>query len=117
MNEKQRIHIAMMNSYNTLTNKARIVEIVESALPIFGHVIDKPLRAVDLEFVQKYFESIEEYEKCIELAFVYMELFDDNGKMKKIETCDCDMPGMPKYDDKMKCTICDKYIVYEQYYE
>jgi len=116
MNEKQRIHIAMMNSYNVLTKKNKLVEIIESAIPVFAHVVDRPLHSKELMFIKAYFESIEQYEKCIEITCIYQELFDDNGNLREIDTCDCDMPGMPKYDDKMKCTICDKNIVYEQYY-
>lgn len=117
MNEKQRIHIAMMNSYNALTGKARIVEIIESAVPVFAHVIDRPLRVQELGLIKAYFESIEQYEKCIELTCIHQELFDKDGNPKEVFACDCDMPGMPKYDDKMKCTICNNRIVYEQYYE
>lgn len=117
MTERQRVHIGMMNSYNILTGKARVIEVVESAIPIFAHVIDRPIKAADLYLIRLYFEEIEEYEKCIEISCLSQTLFDENGKRKEIQTCKCDMPSIPKYDDIMKCKTCDKHIVYESYYE
>ena len=116
MNERQRIHIGMMNSYNVLTGKARLIEVIESAIPIFAHVVDKPIRLQDIHLMKMYFEEIEEYEKCIELSCLVQSLFDQDGNLKKIHSCECDMPLMPRYDDKMICQTCNKYIVYEQNY-
>ncbi len=115
MKERQVAHIGMINSYNVLTRKARVIDVIESAIPIFAHIVDEDIRKSDIDLIISYFEMIEEYEKCIELKCVSQTLFDENGEPKTMQVCECVMPSYaPKYDDVMICCKCNNPIIYER---
>lgn len=115
MKDRQRVHIGMVNSYNVLTRKARVIDVIESPIPIFAHIVDDVLQKSEIDLIIGYFEMIEEYEKCIELKCVSQTLFYDNGEPKEMKQCECLMPSYaPRYDDVMICCKCNNPIVYER---
>lgn len=117
MTDRQRVHVGMMNSYNVLTNKVKLIDVIESSIPIFAHIIDEVPNKNELELIISYFENIEEYEKCIELKCVVQSFFNDDGSLKKIHKCECDMPSFAlEYSDNMVCSKCNNRILYERNY-
>jgi hypothetical protein len=114
MTDRQRIHVGMVNSYNILTKKAKVMDIIESSIPIFAHIVDHGVKKYEIDLMISYFESIEEYEKCIELKCISQLLFNDDGSEKDIPSCKCDMPSYGTvYDETMFCSRCNNQIVYE----
>ena len=115
MTDRQRIHIGMINSYNVLTKKAKFVDVVESSVPLFAHLMDGGLRKKDIDMMIEYFKEIEEYEKCIELSFISTEWFNDDGSVIQKPECECDMPSFGyEYNDDMVCSTCNKRLFYER---
>ncbi len=62
------IDIAMRNSYDTIVNGRDSEEIIETEkINCFIHNPNLPLKLKEIETMLEYFESTEEYEKCIQI--------------------------------------------------
>ena len=61
------LDVAMRNSYDIIVNKLDAGEILITDFGFLVHNPAKPLKKEELENIIYYFQSIEEYEKCIEL--------------------------------------------------
>lgn len=61
------LDVAMRNSYDIIVNKLDAGEILITDFGYFVHNPAKPLKKEEVENMIYYFQSIEEYEKCIEL--------------------------------------------------
>lgn len=106
MTEQQKIHIAMMNSYNVLTGRVNIEAIFNSNIPMFSHTIDEEPNLNNLMFIVKYFEQVEMFEECLNLKIYIDGIFDDEGNLKG-ELCSCPYPNITEYSFKTKCKICN----------
>lgn len=109
MNSKQTIHVGMLNSYNLITEKVLLEEILMSGIPFFAHVPDEEVSLNQLYHIIAYFEDKEMFEHCEELIDYMHENFNVDGS-KKEEYCDCDMPIILNYAAKTKCAICNKLL-------
>ena len=105
MKEARDIHIAMMNSYNMLTEKASIEQIINSGVGLFAHSPEEDSQLESVEFMISYFKNIEMYEKCSELKKYIDNTFDEHGLYKE-DKCECEMPEIYEYTPKVKCSIC-----------
>lgn len=110
MTEQQKIHIAMLNSYNVITDTFTIDEIMDSGVPLFSHIPDEEISIEALNFILYYFQQQEMYEHCLALTEYMAENFNSDGS-SKIETCDCEYPEILEYTKKMKCSKCNKRLI------
>ena len=110
MNEQQRVHIAMLNSYNLVMEKATMEDILESTIPIFAHIPNEDITIEAVEFMIYYFKSHEMFEYCAKLKDFVADNFNDDGSLKD-KSCKCELPDIDGYDGKIKCTKCNKVIV------
>jgi hypothetical protein len=108
MNETQTMHLAMINSYNLLTNKATMDDIIESDIIVFGHNPDVPIDEEYFQLIIEYFRDHEMYEICAELTVAYKNMF--KGDYKSRHECECDHPVIKGYSKNMRCISCDGKI-------
>lgn len=109
MTQSQAIHIGMINSYNVLVNKADIQQIVISGIGVFSHSQDEQDAKISIEFMIKYFQDIEMYEKCAELQKYIEETFDEDGRFK-VDLCSCEYPDVKVYKPNPQCSVCGSII-------
>lgn len=112
MNKDQRVHIAMINSYNIITGKAKLEDIVESKVNILAHSPYNDILYENIELIMLYFESIDMYEKCTVLLDYLKENYNEDKSIKKV-ICECDMPEIKEYTKDLKCSSCNKKIIIE----
>lgn len=67
MDDYEILDIAMRNSYEVIVNEMDVEEIIIKDFGYLVHNPNLPLKLEEVEIMLEYFESIEEYEKCIEL--------------------------------------------------
>jgi hypothetical protein len=109
MNEQQRVHIAMLNSYNLVTEKATIEDILDSSIPIFAHIPNDDITIDAIEFMIYYFKSHEMFEYCAKLKEYIQENFNEDGTHKD-NSCKCDLPEISDYSERIRCLLCNKII-------
>jgi hypothetical protein len=110
MNQKQLLHVAMLNSYNLITHHASYDEIIESPIAMFAHLPDEPLNSINMKMLIGYFEKHEMFENCANLKKVYDSRFKPDGTPKDYE-CQCDYPEIIRYDyDEVRCAKCNDII-------
>jgi len=109
MTEQQQVHIGMINSFNIITERNTIYEVMSSGIGYFAHIPDREPDFETIEDMIRYFSEVEMYEKCIELTLYVEEHFNEDGT-EKIESCDCDYPEFDKYDYKIVCNNCGNRI-------
>jgi hypothetical protein len=110
MTEEQKIHVAMMNSYNVITEAYSIDEVLESGIPLFSHIPDQEITMDTLAFIIYYFQEQEMYEHCFELTEFAKKNFNEDGT-SKIELCQCPKPLIKNYEKKMQCACCNKRLI------
>jgi hypothetical protein len=110
MTEEQKIYIAMINSYNVITETYTIEEIIESSVPLFSHIPDQELTIDALNFIIYYFQQEEMYEHCLKLKEFAQKYFNEDGT-SKIQVCDCSRPLIKNYSKKMECGRCNKRLI------
>lgn len=106
MKESQVVHLGMINSYNVLVNKVSVDEIIMSGIGAFAHSPEERDAKQSVEFMIKYFQDIEMYEKCSALQKYIEETFDENGKYKE-PFCDCEYPDIKEYSKTPNCSVCN----------
>ena len=109
MTEQQKIHIAMINSFNVILEKATIDDVLDSNLPLFSHDFDDELQYDNMVFILKYFEQIEMFDKCSEFKAFIDKTFDNRGQHKE-KACGCAYPDIKLYEPKIKCSTCNMKI-------
>jgi hypothetical protein len=67
LDEDHILDVAMRNSYDIIVNKLDAGEILMTDFGFLVHNPAKPLKKEEVTNMIYYFQSIEEYEKCIEL--------------------------------------------------
>ena len=79
MTDREKLHIAMINSYdiivNNLSPEGIIVE--QNGIGLFAHDFERPLEKYDISSLIDYFVEIEEYERCIKLDCILRSLPDE----------------------------------------
>ena len=106
MTEQQKIHIAMLNSFKVLTGEATLDDILDSNVPLFSHNFEEDVEFREVQFIMKYFEQIEMFEKCFALSHYIEKTFDKNGFPLE-KTCECAYPDIKVYEEKTKCSLCN----------
>ena len=106
MKESQVVHLGMINSYNVLVNKVSVDEIIFSGIGAFAHAPEERDAKQSVEFMIKYFQDIEMYERCSALQKYIEETFDENGKYKE-PFCDCEYPDIKEYSKTTTCSVCN----------
>lgn len=109
MTNEQMIHLSMVNSYHVLVGNATMEEIVSSGLGMFCHSLEEKDAMKSIEFMIKYFEGLEMYERCRKLQDYIQETFNEDGTFKDV-LCDCTHPEIDKYKYPVKCSLCDLTI-------
>lgn len=110
MTESRKIHLAMINSFNIITRKTSYNRVVNSDIPLFAHdIYDGPTK-IDIEYMIKHFESVEMFEKCMELKNV-IDLIETGSNKNGELICECDFPDPKKYTIKTKCETCKRQIL------
>lgn len=109
MTEQQKIHIAMINSFNVITGKATLDDIMDSNIPLFSHDFNEEYNYDNIMFITDYFSKIEMFEECVELQQFIASTFDKSGKHKE-KVCECPYPKIEKYEEKTKCASCKMKI-------
>jgi hypothetical protein len=105
MTSTQIVHVGMLNSYNIITGKASLEEVMLSGIGYLAHSPDE-LDADRLDAIIYYFEEVEMYEKCRELRTIFEENYHPDGTPKELE-CLCDYPIINKYSITMRCGSCN----------
>jgi len=106
MTEQQKIHIAMVNSFNVLTKRVSIEQIFNSDIPMFSHAIEDEPNFNNVMFIVKYFEKVEMFEECLLLKMYADETFDEDGNFIE-ELCECPYPKIIEYSFQTECKICN----------
>ena len=109
MTNEQMIHISMINSYNVITNKVTVEEITNSGIGVFCHSPEENDGMDSIEFMIKYFQNLEMYEKCVDLKKYISETFNPDGTYKD-DLCECSYPEIESYTPIVKCSICSLKI-------
>ena len=105
MNSTQKIHLGMINSFNVLTGKVNMQDIISSGIGIFAHIPDEETALESINFMLFYFKELEMYDKCAKLK-EYIEItFNEDGTYKE-KCCECEYPEIEEYVLKVKCSIC-----------
>jgi hypothetical protein len=106
MNKETIRHIAMVNSFNVITSRSSVEEVMEAGIGYFGHEIGGEFDSTEIRRVLKYFESLEMYEYCSELSRIINELDRD------MPMCECDYPLFDTYSpSEVGCLSCGNPIV------
>jgi hypothetical protein len=61
------LHIAFLNSYDVILNGIPPEDITNTDVGVFIHNPSLPAKKKDVEDLLKYFEEIEDYDKCIKI--------------------------------------------------
>jgi len=109
MTGSQVVHIGMLNSYNVLTGKATMSDVINSNVSLFAHVPDEDIDSQFIDLMILYFQDCEMFEHCAELLHFYKENFNDDGT-RKGEECECEFPDIKEYTNQIKCSQCKNNI-------
>ena len=72
------LHIAFFNSYDVILNGIPPEDITNTDVGVFIHNPSLPAKKKDVEDLLKYFEEIEDYDKCIKIKS-YINQWTKNG--------------------------------------
>lgn len=109
MNIKQKLHLAMINTYNIVTKRATLEQILNSDINILAHIPDEDVSIELVNMMIDYFKDVEMYEICIELTELSQTMFNEDGTLKVI-VCECNYPEFDSYEGTIKCNKCNKPI-------
>jgi hypothetical protein len=109
MTNEQKIHISMINSYNVITGRFKLEDIIGSGIGLFCHSPEEKDAMESIEFMVKYFKELEMYEKCAELNKYIAETFNSDGTYKE-QLCECIYPEIETYSPTIKCSVCSLKI-------
>jgi hypothetical protein len=109
MTEQQKIHVAMINSFNVITGKATVDDVLDSNVALFSHNFNEELDFDIVMFILKYFSDIDMFEQCAELKKIIHDTFDSNGKYRD-KSCECPYPSIKEYKSITECNSCKRKI-------
>ena len=103
---KQLQHISMVNSYNLITKKSNIDDIVKSNLGAFVFIPNCRDEDAEnkLDDMISYFMSLDMLEYCSDIIDYKNKLFSQDTY------CICDYPKIKEYEVDTTCGKCDKII-------
>jgi hypothetical protein len=109
MTKEQRIHVGMVNSFNIITGKANIDQIIDAGIAVFAHEPNSDIGKKNIEFMIYYFREQEMYEECSELSKFVEETFNEDGTYRE-NFCECERPKIVEYTKRVKCGTCNMRI-------
>ena len=109
LTDSQKVHIGMINSFNLITNRVHLEDIIESDVPLFAHNPEDDIDLKSLDLMVMYFQSLEMFERCGEIMKYINKHYTKDGKLK-IKLCECEYPEIEVYTKKLKCSTCKKRI-------
>lgn len=109
MNTKQTIHVAMLNSFNVITGRATIEEVLKAGMGVFIYLPNEDVEKNHVTEMIKYFAEREMYEHCSELRDFCEQYFPEED-VEKDAHCRCDLPEIKRYSKLMKCAKCKKLL-------
>jgi hypothetical protein len=79
MTDREKLHIAMINSYDIIVNNMSPEGIIveQNGIGLFAHDFERPLEKYDISSLIDYFVEIEEYERCVKLDCILRSLPDE----------------------------------------
>jgi hypothetical protein len=95
----------MINSYNLITGKAKIEEIIYTGVGVFNINPNNDISEEDLDDMLSYFESVDMFEHCAEIANYKQKEFNPDGSYVQ-SSCECDMPLIESYSLFISCGQC-----------
>jgi hypothetical protein len=99
----------MLNSFNVITEKVSVDDVIRSGIGVFAHIPDEEPSIEVIDFMIFYFKEMEMYDKCAALK-KYIECnYNEDGKPKE-ERCKCEYPDIIEYVPKIKCAVCNLRI-------
>ncbi len=104
------VHISMMNSYNVLTGKVKVGDVLSSGIGMFSHSLESKDAMESVNFMIMYFQQLEMYERCSKLKKYVDKTFNKDGTFKQ-EPCSCDYPEIEEYESPLKCSICNLKVM------
>lgn len=111
MTDEQMAHIGVMNSFNLITERVTLDEIINSNVSFFAHSPEDDIDIAFISFLVKYFKAHEMFENCHELMKYRDKYFDEDGNyLKKKAICECELPEVKEYTMNSICFKCNKYI-------
>jgi len=75
LSDDEELHMAYLNSYDVIVMGADIKSIIDSDIYMFVHDPSYPYEKEDVLLLLKYFEDIEDYERCIIIKDFYDESY------------------------------------------
>lgn len=75
LSEDEELHIAHLNSYDIIVMGADVKTILDTDTYMFMHDPSYPYEEEDVLLLLKYFEDIEDYERCIIIKDFYDESY------------------------------------------
>lgn len=106
MNQKQMMHVGMINSFKVLEGNVSVDTIIKSGVGVFAHVPDEEPTLEAVEFMLFYFQEIEMYDKCAILKEYISRNYYEDGSLKE-KQCQCEHPKIDAYVPKVKCSVCN----------
>jgi len=111
MDDNQMIHVGMINSFNVITKRNTLDEVMNSSVPVLTHEPNKDVPYELIEFMVYYFGQYEMYENCAKLKKYIKQTYNDDGSFKFVEEeCDCEFPSIETYEVKTRCANCNKIL-------
>lgn len=110
MTQEQMIHVGMINSFNLLTERNTLEEIVKSDVSLFAHVPDQDVPIELINLMIDYFKSFEMFECCAELMEYISLNYNDDGTRIMLDICECPQPMITEYGKNMLCGKCNKRL-------
>ena len=79
MTDREKLHVAMINSYDVIVNNLSPEGIIveQNGIGLFAHDFDRPLEKYDVSSLIDYFVEIEEYERCVKLDCILRSFTDE----------------------------------------
>ena len=113
MTDEQYVHVAMLNSFNIVTGRIAMEDLLYSGLNMVVHVPSEDIEEDKLLIMISYFENEEMYEECFELRKIYDERFGEIVIPKPVvkNICECKKPTILKYSRSVRCGTCNKQII------
>lgn len=109
MTEQQQLHIGMINSFNIISGKCSVFEVMSSGVGFLAHI---PYEDPDFDTINNmidYFAEIDMFEKCVELVEYMEDNFYEDGS-EKITLCECEHPEIKSYSNRVVCSNCNNRI-------
>ena len=109
MTQEQLIHVGMINSFNLITERNTLDEIIMSDVSLFAHIPDEDVPLDLIRLMIEYFQSYDMFENCADLMDYAALNYNEDGT-RITNDCECPQPVITEYSKNMYCGHCQKRI-------